>query len=406
MSPRSALGAILACTLASAPLVTACEESTSGADRVATLAVDGGSSDTDADADSNTSASRCSTCAATNCRSEIDTCGDACAPALACVLDCRDDAACEEDCLHDNDAAKMLPVKSCLLTSCAKTSACGSALALLTELAGIVHEECAKYDSCAHAHLVYRFGDVATCEQRVALGYTFRAFLTDTGLSSATLRACKTSIGALSCEDYFSSRSTSGACAIQGTRANGRGCYDDVQCQSGFCSSEGWSCGVCSDPPTSGSACKSGRCPAGMQCTANTCLTTARNNEACSATRPCEDPYRCLSGTCKAPSTTVGAMCGTTTTSPNCDWRAGFLCTSATSGTCATYAAGGAGATCGVISGVYRICRNGAACVSSQCSAPPAEGGACDATNGPSCTYPDLCVASKCVSPPSPSSCP
>lgn len=135
-----------------------------------------------------------------------------------------------------------------------------------------------------------------------------------------------------------------------------------------------------------------------MVCSNDTCLVSARNGEACDAMRPCEDPFRCLEGTCHAPSATVGAACGTDTT-PSCDWRVGFLCTGP-NGTCARYTSVGPGGDCGPpVNGVYRFCHSSAECSEGKCQQPAGTGDACDELHGRFCTYRDVCIASKCANP-------
>jgi hypothetical protein len=146
-----------------------------------------------------------------------------------------------------------------------------------------------------------------------------------------------------------------------------------------------------------------------MVCNAsNQCVYTARAGEACDdLAAPCQAPYFCSpSKICTRYAASAGAICGSSTSSPTCDFYNGFLCTSATSGTCTPYLIAGPGETCGFVGSTFYRCREEATCTAGTCPTAPDVGGACDDDNGPFCTYPATCVAGKCTALPAPASCP
>lgn len=267
--------------------------------------------------------------------------------------------------------------------------------------------DCKRFSDCSPGSFEYQFRDLAACQERVVGAYAWLRSLPNTGVTDAKLRDCATSVAALSCAEFNSSRSGL-ACDIKGTRALGQPCLDNVQCESGFCPSE-YGCSTCQKPPESGVACANKQCAVGFACTSdNTCVTEAREGEACNATRTCPTPLYCAGGICKAPPATPGAACGSDAGAPYCDDRIALICSSGTSGTCLTFSVSGAGGGCGVSvdAGSAQLCRLAAKCTSGSCAAPPLAGEPCDATKGPYCTYPDRCVNGTCLALPTPSSCP
>ena len=90
-------------------LSSGCEESTSGADRVATIEPEGVAP----------AESACSACARDQCGDVLAECGEACAPALECLEACSD-TACEAECLDATSASgsEAAAVDACLRSRC------------------------------------------------------------------------------------------------------------------------------------------------------------------------------------------------------------------------------------------------------------------------------------------------
>jgi hypothetical protein len=393
----------------------ACEESTSGADRVAPEvdagsdgSIDRGPDASDAkvdpsdDAGPGTTVSEyvaCARAAVNKCGDFADACGPTCTAMVECMLRCSS-LSCQEACFHAAKAPSAAPFKACLLDR--TRDDCRVANAFVTGMNSYAQRVCANNQFCAPALFSYRYRDLDDCQARVASELAPIILAPGSGVTGLRLIDCGLALDAQSCDDFFSARRVF-ACVIRGTRVLREPCIFDDQCESGFCPRKPGFCGTCALAPSAGEACAAGdRCGLGMICNDGTCAYQARFGQTCSATRPCESNYVC-SGTCRAQATTPGAACGNATTSPTCDETAGVTCVS---GTCRTFVVHGTGESCGLSGSTLYVCRNNAPCSGNKCQAPLKTGDACSLTQGPECVPPDECIDSKCTPPPAANACP
>jgi len=101
------------------------------------------------------------------------------------------------------------------------------------------------------------------------------------------------------------------ASMFQGTLALGAACNNDIECQSGACTSTQHSCGECVAEKTLDSACDPEplrrSCPEGLQCDSVTqrCVAWGQLDDRCYDDRHCEPPLLCHYsygiGSCQAP---------------------------------------------------------------------------------------------------------
>lgn len=281
---------------------------------------------------------------------------------------------------------------------------------------------CQKGDSCTNGRWsAQRFVDEATCIKRESLGCAASLGASDSSSTPAFFRGCAGSVGAASCNDFFN-QVTAPACLVAaGPRAKGQACSLNAQCQSTWCHyNQGGSCGTCDDRPAAGAACVSdGDCGSrGLTCTkTNVCAGLGVAGGACDDARPCGYGTACIGqtktapGSCVASATTVGAACDPKRdTGVSCQGTLGLYC--APDATCQPEIVANAGQACGRLAVVdagappdggggksfnVATCAAGGACVpagnaSGTCSAPAADGSACDREIGPPCLAPARCV--------------
>lgn len=376
-------------------LIVACEESTSGADVVAVLRDAGVDATTDAGASTvdgggtdggGTSVPACVACAATQCATELEACGDACLGALACAEAC-DTALCRERCLRGASSTLATDFKHCYFQSC--IDPCPDVKALLTGIGAYAKIHCAAFQLCAPGALPFRYGDQAGCEQQFKAYFYLSAMLPGSGVSLTTLEACAAQETAMTCADFNSSR-IGLACQIQGTKAIDEPCEEDSQCESSFCPGPDRACAKCRPIPGYGDPCEQGRCGSGLVCGAsNTCVGSSAIGAPCDATSICE-LGNCVAGTCQAP----GGLGATCDASLGCDFARGLTCSA---GKCVQFTAGKPGDSCAPVAGQIRTCQGRAGCSGGACKAPPKIDEACDDTNGPYCTWPNTCRDGKCA---------
>lgn len=156
-------------------------------------------------------------------------------------------------------------------------------------------------------------------------------------ISETQITACATALDAAPCAITGNDLD---ACTLKGSLADGAGCYDGRQCQSGRCKRADGSanCGTCAafEKPAgtcfdngdcaSGSECFDNQCAAyteaggecaddlasckpGLTCSKGTCITAIEIDGACTqGGNECRNGLTCVSGTCKAPAVTVAAV--------------------------------------------------------------------------------------------------
>lgn len=385
-------------------LFAACEDSTSGADRVRAVD-DAGDAAVVADATTSETAapdalapSACVACANAKAGEELANCGEACDSAMACIASCVS-SDCEARCFRNAATLNATRFKVKLLSTCQKE--CTSIFDLAAAVTEYGAAFCARSTACAPALFPYRYPAGSSCPIQTASELFWSSLLPGSGVSGTVLRACAQTIASLDCTDFLSPQLDL-ACQVRGTRLTGQSCLGDAQCETGFCPSVDRGCAQCTIAPAEGQACIGRRCAAGLRCTTgNSCVRTARVGDACT-TRPCEPPASCIAGVCQAPSATVGTPCGAGTV--GCDNENGFICPNAATPTCAPFVAVGAGETCGPTGGTFRICHHALACAAGTCPPIPKPGDAC--TTDTTCSFPDRCIQSKCTALPPTDSCP
>jgi hypothetical protein len=402
--------------------VAACDESTTGADKILDAVTDAGgdapgfdaarppvdASDDGPGRPTDPEVSACLACAVDSCREPLVECGDPCIEALECMERCTT-VSCQDACLRDLDVGGVvLDLKICMADRCGEL--CPAQRSLLAGVTLLANAGCRRLLTCAPGIFGFIYASEADCREREIEKYLFQAFLPGSGGTGLRYADCADATEALSCDDFLSARADF-ACAIRGKRAVGEPCADHAQCESGYCPSANYDCGTCRNPPQIGQPCGTGnwcgkgeRCQLGASGTTGTCVRPARAGEPCGATAPCESPYFC-SGTCKLLASTAGAPCGSATASPFCNDQIGLVCSDATSGTCIRFESVGAGEACSVTADLARLCRRRTVCASGRCVAAPKEGEACNDTTGPYCTSPELCENGKCIGLPSPDAC-
>jgi hypothetical protein len=292
---------------------------------------------------------------------------------------------------------------------------CGSDVTAAEACKSVAQERCVALMNCSPADLSRRWPDLATCEAREQLACTDALAAPKTANTPAHEETCGGDLATQACDAFLSGVEPPAGClAPKGTAANGATCSYAAQCSSGFCAIPSSSfCGTCADEPAAGASCASSGCGPTMNCvgTAMTCQVPVAAGGQCSRDLPCIEGESCVGatatamGTCMAQGTTVGATCDARQmTAPSCSTAAGLTCDSSTS-TCAMQMLVAAGQTCGIVNNVVVACLAGASCqratgsATGTCVAPAADGAACDATNGPFCTFPAKCIGGTCQLP-------
>jgi hypothetical protein len=263
---------------------------------------------------------------------------------------------------------------------------------------------CAKVEECAPFFVKLGFGDVATCEQRIAINCVPGFSATGTSATPSRLSQCATDVKALPCDDVLG-RNLPASCRTEpGTLSDGAPCGVDAQCTGRLCrQSSNGTCGACSTLGAGGATCERDEdCDTGLACAEKKCVTLAKAGSPCTLTSPCVRSLSCNEGTCAVP-LAGGAACEPSTVDGQnpCDGGKGFFCHPQTK-VCTSIGTAAAGGACGIVDQSFVICTNGGHCktgtppTSGTCLAAAADGAACDDTNGPKCIGPARCVGGVC----------
>jgi hypothetical protein len=274
----------------------------------------------------------------------------------------------------------------------------------------LAQAQCMKRASCTSGTGITRtWGDMATCLTREKLACTIGLSAPQTGSTPATTETCVKAFANVSCADFLNNNPPA-ECIPTGPKASGAPCAFGGQCQSGYCdSNKTATCGTCGDAPPDGASCRNSNCARQAECAVRvlTCTTIPGEGDPCdNNTAPCGADLSCLGntggamGTCTAGSATAGATCSATM---GCDGTMGLVCTGTTTRTCTAISEGADGADCGSLPmGVFAGCAGGGLCYGAMgvalageagtCSAPAADGDACDILAGPPCLSPARCV--------------
>ncbi len=126
-------------------------------------------------------------------------------------------------------------------------------------------------------------------------------------------------------------------------------------------------------------------------------MPPATSGAACDANKPCVAGLVCDAGKCATPQQEQAACTGPGV--GNCDAAQGLFCDAG--GKCRKALTAGAGQKCGYDqqSGDFTACLGGATCdaTAMTCTAPAADGAACDLTKGPGCMAPAQCLSGTCT---------
>jgi hypothetical protein len=266
---------------------------------------------------------------------------------------------------------------------------------------------CTKLMACSPAELAARWGDVATCETRLALGCRAALAAPGTAATPTGTIQCADALTASACGDFLGKSPPPACLPPMGPTAAAGTCEFSGQCASGFCGVAATSlCGACEPEPQVGSSCATVDCGPTLTCVAATmtCENRVALSGACGKGLPCDVGLACVGatavamGTCQAAPTTVGAVCDPARkTGPDCSAVAGLTCDHATK-QCVTQPLAAATMPCGLINNVEVRCTGPATCVGAMgaqpgtCVAPAADGAACDSATGPDCETPARCV--------------
>jgi hypothetical protein len=257
---------------------------------------------------------------------------------------------------------------------------------------------CAKVNECSQFLLELTYGDIATCEARIALGCPSVFDSLGSTTTPDDMAACAEAYSTVSCNDLYGRKLPPGCTFPPGTQANGMACGREVQCASGHCSNEGELCGVCAAPLAVGGACKSSNdCEPSLFCAQGKCAVAGDVGATCDAAAPCITGIPCSGGKCVEP-LGPGQTCDMA--APNCDTLQGLGCNMM--GICQKVKLAGPGEACGLQGTDYIACKGGGFCKTMMngagtCVAPAADGAACDEVMGPRCLPGARCSSGKCV---------
>ncbi len=275
--------------------------------------------------------------------------------------------------------------------------------------AEIAKARCEKLDSCSDDYLVkVRYGDVATCEDRVAANCRSSLAADGTGNSASADEACAQSYAGEACVDLENDKLTTACRTKAGALADGAACAFSAQCASAFClTQDAQPCGTCAPAPKDGDPCTTtAQCGPNQGCASYSgqCTTFAAIGEACGLGKLCGAGASCVggsatvTGTCRAAMAKAGDACDSTLEAASgCDANLGLDCDS-TSQKCVAISLAEDGQPCGTVSGVTVGCAAGGRCFivdgsgTGTCKAAAKDGAACDTTNGPGCLLPARCV--------------
>jgi hypothetical protein len=272
------------------------------------------------------------------------------------------------------------------------------------------YARCTRVQSCSPTAMVFRYGDVNTCESLMKSSCLANLAAPSTGSTPAGLEACVQALPNWDCGDYLFSQNAPPECQ-QTTGALGTGgtCAFTTQCQSGFCAMvPGAACGTCAPTPQPGDSCAQlTSCGFGLACSSfsQTCLVVAQPMTACAPTQSCTVGYECIGanystgapGVCQTAGESLGTACSSST--HDCDFYSGFTCNTQTL-QCVAAQLVGAGQACNYVASANQTmyCGSGGKCLSptpgaqGTCAGASPVGGPCDLVAGPECISPSRCL--------------
>jgi hypothetical protein len=268
-----------------------------------------------------------------------------------------------------------------------------------------VKARCARTDACSKDGVALKYGSEAACEEREKIACLAGLAAPGTSSTPTYVEGCAASIAAQSCGDFLNGAA---ACVpAPGPRKNGDPCGAAAQCDSTFCAVvKNTQCGTCAPLPKAGDSCATTGCGRDLKCdgTSMICYAPGAAGAACSKDAPCGNGLSCVgakgTGTCMAEITQAGAACDfKKATAADCDRDAGLFCDN--NNVCGTLTEGKLGDACGFdkTTNTSTICSGSSFCLAPMtgaakvCTAPAADGAACDSATGPFCQTPARCIA-------------
>jgi hypothetical protein len=238
---------------------------------------------------------------------------------------------------------------------------------------------CAKIASCTQFVLGALYGDVATCEKRIALTCIPSFDAPGTSATPGKTTACGRAIGALACGPFLTGDFGADCKTSPGTIATGGACAEDAQCATTFCArAPDAACGVCAATTKPGDACVRNSCSAGTVCPAGQSMCIApvagQVNDACTAQEQCD----------------LAHAVGCNTTSKKCLG----LTLAPQGGSCGANS---------IVPTSYAVCPAGGTCsaaIAGKCTPAADDGASCStADTGTHCLPPARCVGGRCTVP-------
>ena len=269
----------------------------------------------------------------------------------------------------------------------------GGATSLTTACNDNAAQYCNQLSMCSQFLLQSQYGDVVTCQTRIAGAYCNDIVTAKgSGWTGDGLEACIAAHAKLSCTDFLYGKPQPAACRPTGTISSGA-CVFDIQCGTGYCRiAAGMECGNCVQLGNTGAACTTTNdCDGNLVCSGAACAAPVPIGLACSATAPCQSGAVCLGGKCIQPGG-IGATCDADGGGADCDYNLGAYCSG---GTCAAITVAMSAAPCG--GSPPSVCYASGVCQDTFCVPPTADGQSCD--GGVGCTAPSGCYAGTCGSP-------
>ena len=254
---------------------------------------------------------------------------------------------------------------------------------------------CTRLESCIVTSIGQRYGDVATCKERVALGCTTRLGLSGSVRKPADVRTCAKAISAGTCNSLRGDLIPNECMPIKGTLATGATCLDDSQCASAYCDGSSALCGGhCKDARREGEACDAAGviCGRALVCIDGKCARplALAVDDFCTGPDSCNAGLACQADRCQKPAALGEACDATWATAPACNLDAGLLCLS---GKCVKLVLNPPGSACDdTFSGPNQCSKS--TCVSGSCRGYVADGGDCSGKL--ECLSPFKCDRSVC----------
>jgi hypothetical protein len=265
------------------------------------------------------------------------------------------------------------------------------------ECASYASNVCTTYNACAPDVVTYLYGSVSACETRYALLCSLVVSEPETTWTPAKQEACGSALVSAGCQAFLLAPFTGGPPACQptaGTRANGAGCIDSAQCASAYCQHAATSfCGTCVERGGAGAVCDTFLdCQAGFACVSGACAAALDQGAACTTGgSQCALGLYCQGGTCQLP-LELNANCSGA--GAQCNILEGLYCNTAVNKCLRAAGYAAAGQDCGVVMGdMLEGCTAAAICNGATCTAPAADGAACNVAGHVGCTNPAVCLS-------------